>query len=178
MIRRKFPQASNRALDVVPKLSISRLIQLFNDIFDVPDDPFGRELDRALVRSGLHPSRLQRRPFQKLRLDLFTAIKQTLDRSRARILVVAVENALDRANHDVKRNAAVLPAFDHCPVDRREQKVLPASANERFLDLGEVVVVVQISGRWPVFRYQLSPITYHLLRKIESLQEDSGIAHR
>src|SRR5687768_1528351 len=105
-------------------------------------DTLGRKLTGLRSCSLVRFAGLQRRPFLKLRLHLFTTIKQTFHRARPWILVVSVEHTFDRADNDVKRHTTIAPAFDHRPVDRAKQKMFSPPADERIFDLGEVIVVV------------------------------------
>ena len=42
-----------------------------------------------------------------------------------------------------ERYSAFLPAFDQGPIERAQEQMLVPPANERVLDLGEVVEVIQ-----------------------------------
>src|ERR1700687_4045780 len=85
--------------------------------------------------------------FSKGGFDLLLAVE---DRVNLPILlgsrVVAVERFIDGAENDMKWNAGVLPAFYQRPVQCGDQHVFAAPAHELFLDLGEVVEVVQTFG--------------------------------
>src|SRR5690606_14256827 len=87
--------------------------------------------------------RLRSQPLFVLRLDLFPTIEKALDRTRPGGLTVKnVEHRFDRTQHDMQRNPASLPAFDHCPVKRRKKEMLSSSANERVLDLCVVIEII------------------------------------
>src|SRR5436305_10907983 len=83
-------------------------------------------------------------PLSKLRLDLFSTVKKALDRAvLIGLFIKTVENSLDGPQHDMQRNASVLPALDQRPVERAKQQMLAPPSYKRILDLGEVIVVVQ-----------------------------------
>src|SRR5688572_16028744 len=109
MIRSELTQSLDRTSDIVNELGILRQLQLPDHIHYVFDDPLRRKLDRTLVLrfSGLHF-----RPLLELRLDLFATIEKALDRTRTRVLIESVKDALDRANDDMQRHSSILPCFD------------------------------------------------------------------
>ena len=79
-----------------------------------------------------------------MNLDLLTAIKQALDRSCPdRLFIEHVKNRFDRPDNNMERDPAVLPSLDECPVERAQKQVLATPAYKRFLDLCEIVVVIQ-----------------------------------
>ena len=72
------------------------------------------------------------------------AVKKTLDRTRpCGLFVKYVKDRLDRSDHNMQRNAAILPRLDQRPIKGTQKQILPAAADKRFLDLGEVVIVIQ-----------------------------------
>jgi hypothetical protein len=155
MISRELTQSLDSTSDIVDELRVLRPLQLVDDLLDMLDYPLGWKLDRTLVLrfSGLHL-----RPFFELRLNLFATVEQALDRSRSRILIESVKDALDRAYDDMQRHSAILPCLDHRPVYGAKKQVLPAPADECLFDLGEVIVVVQGSSQWSVVSGQWSVI--------------------
>src|SRR2546423_3138200 len=82
-------------------------------------------------------------PLGELRLDLLLTIEKGLDATVARSRLIRIESLLDAAQHDVKRNAHLLPAFDQRPIEWADEQVLSASANESIFDLAVVVEIVQ-----------------------------------
>ena len=93
------------------------------------------------------PAYLRKSILGKGGFDLLLAIE---DRINLAVLlgsrVVAVEGFIDGAENDMKWNAGVLPAFYQRPIQGGDEHMLAAPAHELFLDLGEVVEVVQTLG--------------------------------
>src|SRR5262245_27220827 len=89
-------------------------------------------------------SGLRGEPFAVLRFDLFATVEKTLDRTRARrLLVVNVKDGLDRTDNDVQRDPAFLPDIDERPIERAEKEMLSAATDKRVFDLCEVIEVIQ-----------------------------------
>jgi hypothetical protein len=82
-------------------------------------------------------------PLGKLRLDLFLTVHQGLDAALARPGLERIERLLDAAQGHMQRHAHLLPTLDERPVDRAQEQVLAAAADEGVFDLCEVVEVVQ-----------------------------------
>ena len=86
-------------------------------------------------------------PFFILGFDLLAAVKEALDSARSGgLLVKNVKNRFDRPDHDVQRYAAVLPRLDQRPIQRAQEKILAPAADKGFLDLCEVIVVIQLGS--------------------------------
>ena len=105
---------------------------------------YGVPFERLIVGLTGSLARLRLCPLGELDLDLLTAIKETLDRPRpGRLLIENIEDRLHRAYDDVERNSTLLPALYQRPVERTEEQMLVPPTNERVLDLGEIVEVIQ-----------------------------------
>ena len=86
---------------------------------------------------------LHRGPLRELRLDLLSTVGETLYTSQpSRLRIRGIEYGLDRTQDDMKGDLTFLPVFDKRPIERRQQKVLAASADERFFYFSEIVVVI------------------------------------
>src|SRR5215213_6080139 len=82
-------------------------------------------------------------PFSVLSFNFLLAIKERLDGALARPSFKRVERSFHASQHDVQRNSLLLPRFHQRPIHRTEKEMLTASPDERILDFGEVVEVIQ-----------------------------------
>ena len=92
-----------------------------------------------LVRSS--EARVQ--PLCILGFNFLLAVKQRLHRSLARPRLVRIKRPFDATQHDVQRNALLLPRLHQRPIERTEKEMLTTPADECVLDFGEIVEVVQ-----------------------------------
>src|SRR5215510_13287181 len=103
---------------------------------------------RRAVSSAVNRAHARFDVFLKQRFDLLLAEEQRVDLAPAvQALIVSVERGVDAAQHDVKRDAALLPGFDQRPVERRYPHVAAAPLNKLFFDFSEIVEVVHRQKR-------------------------------
>lgn len=107
------------------------------------EGPRKRRLDRLSGCFDRMRADARLEPFGVLRFNLFLAIPEGLNAALPFLGGVGIESVFNPPQRNMQRNAALFPAFNQCPINRTQEQMFAAAADEGVFDFREIGKVIQ-----------------------------------